>query len=35
VDEKKFIIHPSEAIYALALRKRPGENANQGSANNE
>lgn len=35
LDEKKFINHPSEAIYSLALRKRPRENANHGWASNE
>ncbi len=30
LDEKKFLIHPSEAIYSIALRKRPRENANHG-----
>jgi hypothetical protein len=35
MDEKKFIIHPSEAIYPLSLRKRFRENADHGWANNE
>lgn len=33
LDEKKFLIHPSEAIYSLALRKRPRENTDDRTMN--